>query len=89
MIGVASPARRQARRAVVSSALDSVLGALPGPAGHRVGDAERDHAEHVVRASYAEGRLALEELSARIEAIHAARTLGELRATVADLPDVL
>jgi hypothetical protein len=43
----------------------------------------------VVRASYAEGRLALEELSARIEAIHAARTLGELRATVADLPDVL
>jgi uncharacterized protein DUF1707 len=63
------------------------LGELPGPSAHRVGDADRDGAERVVRASFAEGRLSVDELSTRLESIHAARTLGELRATVADLPD--
>jgi hypothetical protein len=70
-----------------STAIASALGTLSGPAAHRVGDTDRDRAERVVQASFAQGRLSIEELSARIESIHAARTLGELRASVADLPD--
>ena len=58
-----------------------------GLPGQRVSDRDRDHAEQIMRDNYAVGRLTLEEFSARVEAVHDARTLGELRATLADLPD--
>ena len=86
-IGVASPRWRPGRGLGTRAAMPSRLGASPGSSAHRVGDSDRDGAERIVRASFAEGRLSVEELSARIESIHAARTLGDLRATVADLPD--
>ena len=75
-IGLASPGAR------------ALTGSLTiGLPSHRVSDRDRDHAEQIVRDSYAVGRLTLDELSARVEAVHDARTLGELRATLADLPE--
>jgi hypothetical protein len=84
-IGVAAP--RWPRGRDTPARILPALGPSPGPAAHRAGDADRDGAERIVRASFAEGRLSIEELSARIESIHAARTLGELRGAVADLPE--
>ena len=86
-IGVASPRWRPGRGLGTRSAMPVRLGVSPASSAHRVGDCDRDGAERIVRASFAEGRLSVQELSARIESIHAARTLGELRATLADLPD--
>lgn len=51
-----------------------------------VGDADRSRAELVLRQGYADGRLTLAELTERVIAVHRARTAGELRALLADLP---
>ena len=53
----------------------------------RASDAERDRAIEVLSAATAEGRLTLEEYSARSETALRARTQGELAVLTADVPD--
>ncbi len=58
-----------------------------GPeASLRVSDRERERVVDLLSGHAAEGRLTLEELDARIDGAHAARTRGELAALTADLP---
>jgi hypothetical protein len=53
----------------------------------RASDAERDRAIEVLSAATAEGRITLEEYSARSETALQARTQGELAVLTADVPD--
>jgi hypothetical protein len=53
----------------------------------RVSDADRERVTARLREHFAEGRLSSEELDERISAALAAKTLGELRRTTADLPE--
>lgn len=52
----------------------------------RAGNAERTAVTTSLRQAYADGRLAETELAERLDATHAARTLGDLDRIVADLP---
>ena len=52
----------------------------------RVSDIERGRVVEVLSAHAGQGRLTLEELDARVEGAHAARTRGELAVLTADLP---
>ncbi|MEA3020626.1 MAG: hypothetical protein QOI47_2150 [Actinomycetota bacterium] len=52
----------------------------------RASDAEREYVVDVLRAHCSEGRIDLDEFSERINKVYAARTIGELTDTVADLP---
>jgi hypothetical protein len=52
----------------------------------RVGDAERDAVMVALHDHYAEGRLDREELDGRLDAVLSAKTRGDLRALVRDLP---
>jgi hypothetical protein len=52
----------------------------------RASDAERDEVVSALRTHAGDGRLTVEELSERIDRVHAARTRRELAAIVADLP---
>ncbi len=52
----------------------------------RVSDADREHAAAQLRDHFAEGRLTRDELDERIIAILTARTTGDLRRVLADLP---
>ncbi|GAA1502961.1 DUF1707 domain-containing protein [Sphaerisporangium rubeum] len=54
--------------------------------GLRVGDAERDAVMTALREHFAQGRLTHDELDERLGATLAARTAGELRQVLADLP---
>jgi hypothetical protein len=55
----------------------------------RASDKDRDLALRILSEAYAEGRLARDEFDERADAVHAARTLGDLPAQLADLvPDV-
>lgn len=61
--------------------------AAEGPeAGLLVSDRERERVVDLLSEHAAEGRLTLEELDARIDGAHAARTRGELAALTVDLP---
>ena len=60
--------------------------ALSGAAAEWVGDAQRDHAVTLLGGHCAAGRLTLDEFSERVGVAFAARTRGELEATLADLP---
>lgn len=61
--------------------------AEPAPAAEmRASDADRDHYAEILREAMAEGRLTADEHGERIEAVYAARTLGELEPLVRDLP---
>jgi hypothetical protein len=53
----------------------------------RVSDADRDHAVGRLREHFAEGRLQQGELDERISAALNARTVGDLRHVLADLPE--
>ena len=53
----------------------------------RVSDADRERVTARLREHFAEGRLSSEELDERIAAALSAKTAGELRRTLADLPD--
>jgi hypothetical protein len=53
----------------------------------RVSDAERERVAERLREHFAEGRLTSEELEERITAALGAKTFGELRAVMADLPE--
>lgn len=52
----------------------------------RVGDHEREQTGDRLRRAHAEGRLDAEEFQERIERCYKAKTAGELRALIADLP---
>jgi hypothetical protein len=52
----------------------------------RASDADRDHVAKLLGEALAEGRLDADEHAERIEGVYAAKTLGELRPYVADLP---
>jgi hypothetical protein len=52
----------------------------------RVGDADREQVAGRLRRSHAEGRLDLSEFQHRLEHCYAAKTLGQLRELVKDLP---
>ena len=54
----------------------------------RAADADRERTAALLRDHTAEGRLTVEELGERLTQVYGARTLEELRALVADLPDV-
>jgi hypothetical protein len=53
---------------------------------YRVSDADRDRVAAQLRDHYAEGRLSTGELDERLTAALSAKTAGELRRVVADLP---
>jgi hypothetical protein len=57
----------------------------PGP-GVRAGDADRDAAAAALGEHFAQGRLTLDELHARLDATLAATTHGELSQALRDLP---
>jgi hypothetical protein len=52
----------------------------------RVSDADREHVTVRLREHFAEGRLSPDELNERISAALSAKTAGELRRIMADLP---
>jgi len=56
------------------------------PHALRIGDAERDAAAADLGEHYAAGRLTIDELHERLDAVFAARTLGQLTKIMADLP---
>jgi Domain of unknown function (DUF1707) len=53
----------------------------------RISDADRERVTARLRDHYAEGRLSSEELDERITATLNAKTFGDLRGVMADLPD--
>jgi len=53
----------------------------------RVSDADREHATSRLREHFAEGRLTQDELDERISAALNAKTFGDLRHVMADLPE--
>lgn len=63
----------------------------PGPSDDRrlalrASDADRDHVAKLLGEALAEGRLDAEEHAERVDGVYRAKTLGELRPYVADLP---
>jgi hypothetical protein len=57
-----------------------------GPQVMRIGDAERDAAAADLGEHFTAGRLTLEELHERLEAVFAAKTFGQLARIMSDLP---
>jgi hypothetical protein len=53
----------------------------------RVSDADREQVAARLREHYAEGRLSAEEMDERISAALSAKTAGDLRRVMADLPE--
>src|SRR5258707_1766632 len=53
----------------------------------RIGDADRERVTSRLREHFAEGRLTSEELDERITAALSAKTFGDVRRLMADLPD--
>jgi uncharacterized protein DUF1707 len=53
----------------------------------RISDADRERVAARLREHFAEGRLSADELDERISAALSAKTLGDLRRVMADLPD--
>lgn len=54
--------------------------------GLRASDADREHVAQSLGRAFAEGRLSTEEHGERLEAAYAAKTMGDLRLLLADLP---
>ena len=57
-----------------------------GPLVLRIGDAERDAAAADLGEHYAAGRLNLDELNERLDAVFSSKTFGQLTRIMADLP---
>src|ERR1700727_2848289 len=57
-----------------------------GPHVMRIGDAERDAAAADLGEHFTAGRLSIEELHERLEAVFAAKTFGQLARIMSDLP---
>jgi len=63
------------------------IAAAAGDRGHlRASHADREQVVEVLKAAFVQGRLAQDELDARVGQAFAARTYGELAAVTADLP---
>ncbi len=63
----------------------------PGGAAHmhaalRASDSDREQLVDVLKVAFSEGRLTQDEYTARMEQAYTAKTYGELRALVGDLP---
>lgn len=58
----------------------------PAEAELRASDADRERVAEALREAYAEGRLTAEEHGERVDAVYAAKTLGELVPLTRDLP---
>jgi uncharacterized membrane protein len=63
----------------------------PGGAAHmhaalRASDTDREQLVDVLKGAFSEGRLTQDEYTARMEQAYTAKTYGELRALVSDLP---
>ncbi|MGW5738677.1 MULTISPECIES: DUF1707 SHOCT-like domain-containing protein [Streptomyces] len=58
----------------------------PRPADLRASDADRDRTADILREALAEGRLTAEEHGERIDGVYRAKTMGELKPLVSDLP---
>jgi Domain of unknown function (DUF1707) len=54
----------------------------------RVSDADREHVAERLREHFAQGRLSSEELDERISAALGAKTVGDLRGIMTDLPEL-
>lgn len=54
--------------------------------GIRISDADRELAAELLREALAEGRITIEELETRIDAVHAAVYASDLRGSLAELP---
>jgi uncharacterized protein DUF1707 len=63
------------------------VAATPTDAGLRASQEERERVVERLREHAGEGRLELDELEGRLEAAFSARTRGELRGLLADLPE--
>lgn len=53
---------------------------------HRAGDADRERVAAMLREAHVEGRLDVDELTARLDATYRAKTYGDLATVTADLP---
>ena len=74
-----------ARPAPIPVESTALMPLLTAPPDRLVADGDRARAEFLLREGYADGRLTLDDLDDRISAVHAARTVSELRAAVADI----
>jgi hypothetical protein len=63
------------------------MATTPSDAELRVSDADRERAMDALRAHAGDGRIDLEELDQRLDAVLAARTREDLKEVFADLPD--
>jgi DUF1707 SHOCT-like domain len=74
-----------ARPAPIPVGSTALVPLLTAPPDRLVADDDRARAEFLLREGYADGRLTLDDLDDRISAVHAARTVSELGAAVADI----
>ncbi|HWG01341.1 MAG TPA: DUF1707 domain-containing protein [Trebonia sp.] len=61
--------------------------AVPERGNLRASDADRERVAEILRAAAGDGRLTLEELDQRLDAVYAAKTYAELEPITHDLPD--
>jgi uncharacterized protein DUF1707 len=82
--GTATPVRNApARRTIAAVSTEDPASTTPAI---RASDADRERTATLLRRHCADGRLMPEELSERLDAAYAARTVGELDALLHDLP---
>ncbi|HTZ25162.1 MAG TPA: DUF1707 domain-containing protein [Streptosporangiaceae bacterium] len=62
--------------------------AVPDKGNLRASDADRERVADVIRQAAGEGRLTMEELDERLDAVYAAKTYAELEPITRDLPQV-
>lgn len=60
---------------------------MPPNPDFRASDADRDRVASALREHCGEGRISIDELEERLEAVYAAKTLGDLQRVTADLPE--
>jgi Domain of unknown function (DUF1707)/Cell wall-active antibiotics response 4TMS YvqF len=61
--------------------------AVPEPRNLRASDADRERVANVLREAAGDGRLTMDELDERLDAVYAAKTYAELEPITHDLPD--
>jgi hypothetical protein len=61
--------------------------AVPDPRNLRASDADRERIANVLREAAGDGRLTMDELDERLDAVYAAKTYAELEPITHDLPD--
>src|SRR5512135_2034827 len=60
--------------------------AVPDKGSLRASDADRERVAEILREATGDGRLSLEELDERLDAVYAAKTYAELEPITRDLP---